>query len=212
MINKAIAALAATCVIIALPGCAAKPITVEEGSVRVQAAQINARLVDGLTVKAVTEDAALADMTAYVNEALKKAGYNQTAGDDKVTYTISEVYAGPASEYKEAHTAVGNAVATGASVAVSLTTCLLLSSCSDPGVLGNNVTSGLTAASDAAQNTNGQNVDNLAGTNLVIHTVCQNFRGCASSAAASSDPSMTLDDLRMQNAKLGIPRTMRIGE
>nr|QFX76593.1 hypothetical protein [Pseudomonas putida] len=212
VINKVIAALAATSVIMGLSGCAAKPITVEKGPVRVQAAQINGRLVSGVTVKAVTENAALADMTASVNDALKKAGYNQTAGDAKVTYTISEVYAGPASQYKEAHTAVGNAVATGASLAVSLATCSLLSNCTDSGMVGNNVASGLTAASDAAQTTNGQNVDKLAGTNLVIHTVCLTGRGCASSAAATSDPSISLNDLRMQNAMLGLPRTMKIGE
>ena len=91
VINKVIAALAATSVIMGLSGCAAKPITVEKGPVRVQAAQINGRLVSGVTVKAVTENAALADMTASVNDALKKAGYNQTAGDAKVTYTISEL-------------------------------------------------------------------------------------------------------------------------
>lgn len=212
MFKKAFAVLAATCAIASLPGCAAKPITVESGPVRVQAAQINGRLVDGVTVKAVTKDAALDEMTAHVNDALKKAGYNQTPGDAKVIYTISEVYAGPASQYKEAHTAVGNVVSTGASVAVSIATCSLLNSCSNPGVVGDNVTSGLTAASDAAQSTNGQNVESLAGTNLVVHTVCLTGRGCASSAAATSDPSISLNELRMQNAVLGLPRTMRIGE
>lgn len=212
MIKKAFAVLAATCAIASLSGCAAKPIVVESGPVRVQTSQINGRLVDGVSVKAETKDPALGEMTAYVNAALKKAGNNLTPGEAKVTYTISEVYAGPASQYKEAHTTTGNVLSTGASVAVSLTTCSLFNTCSDLGTVGENISSGVIAANDAVNSTSAQNVENLTGTNLVIHTVCMTGRGCASSAAATSDPSITLNELRMQNAMLGLPRTMRIGE
>ncbi|SDJ20874.1 hypothetical protein [Pseudomonas abietaniphila] len=211
MIKHLFAIFAATCTLSSLTGCAAKPITVEDGPIRIQSAQINGRIREGWTVKAVSKDGHQ-ELADYANQSLKKGGYNLTSGDAKLTYSITEIYAGPASDYKEAHTTTGNVLATSASVGVSVAACALLRSCNDAGVVGNTVTSGVTSASDAAQNSNGQNVSDLKAVSLVIHSICMTGMGCASSAAASSDPSVTLDDLRTANAVRGFPITMRLGE
>jgi hypothetical protein len=194
-----------------LAGCAEKPVMVDNGPVRIQSALINGRLPEGWTVKAVSVDAH-SEMAGYVNDALKKGGYNVVAGEAKVTYSIREVYAGPASKYKQAHTGAGTVLATGASIALTIAACATLNSCSSPGVIGNGVASNITTASNVAQNASGQSVENLDKVNLVIHSICMSRMGCASSAAASSDSSLTLDDLRKENAELGLTRSMRLGE
>ncbi|VVP59737.1 hypothetical protein PS880_06065 [Pseudomonas fluorescens] len=68
----------------------------------------------------------------------------------------------------------------------------------------------MTAATNAANNTNGQSVENLNKTNLVIHSICLGGHGCASSAAATSDPALSLDDLRKENAQVGLTTSMRL--
>jgi hypothetical protein len=77
-------------------------------------------------------------------------------------------------------------------------------------MLGNGVAMNLTAATDAANSANGQSVEQLNKNNLVIHSVCLSGRGCASSAAASSDSALSLDDLRKKNAQVGLTTSMRL--
>jgi hypothetical protein len=205
------AAIPVALIFATLVGCAEKPVLVDNGPVRIQSSLINARMHqkwDG-TVKAISTDSHT-EMAGFVNEALKKAKYNVVTGDSDLTFSIREIYAGPASEYKEAHTGAGAVLATGASVALTVVTCAALNSCTSPGVLGNGVATNLTAASDAATSANGQSVDQLKKANLVIHSICLPGRGCASSAAATSDPSLTLDDLRKENAQVGLTTSMRL--
>lgn len=211
MLKKLAAALPGIMILTTLAGCAEKPVVVDDGPVRIQSALINGRLPDGWsgTVKAISIDEH-SEMAAYVNEILKKSHYNVVSGDAEVTYRIREIYAGPASEYKEAHTGAGAALVTGASIALTVATCAALNTCSSPGVVGNGVASNLTNASNAANNGNGQAVENLQKLNLVIHKICMNRMGCASSAAASSDPSISLDQLRKENAEQGLTRSMRL--
>ena len=194
-----------------LVGCAEKPVLVDNGPVRIQSSLINARLQEGWkgTVKAVSTDTHT-EMADFVNESLKAAKYNVVHGDSDLTYSIREIYAGPASEYKEAHTGAGAALATGVSVALTVATCAAMNSCSSPGVLGNGVALNMTEASNAANNTNGQSAENLKKTNLVIHSICLGGHGCASSIAATSDPAFTLNDLRKKNAQVGLTTSIRL--
>ena len=204
-------AIPVTLIFATLVGCAEKPVLVDNGPVRIQSSLINARLQEGWkgTVKAVSSDTHT-EMADFVNESLKTAKYNVVHGDADLTYSIREIYAGPASEYKEAHTGAGAVLATGASVALTVVTCAALNSCTSPGVLGNGVAMNMTAATNAANNTNGQSVENLNKTNLVIHSICLGGHSCASSAAATSDPALSLDDLRKENAQLGLTTAMRL--
>jgi len=204
-------AIPVTLIFATLVGCAEKPVLVDNGPVRIQSSLINARLQEGWkgTVKAVSSDTHT-EMADFVNESLKTAKYNVVHGDADLTYSIREIYAGPASEYKEAHTGAGAVLGTGASVALSVATCAALNSCSSPGVLGNGVAMNMTEATNAANSTNGQSVDNLKKTNLVIHSICLGGHGCASSAAATSDPTLSLDDLRKENAQVGLTTSMRL--
>lgn len=194
-----------------LVGCAEKPVLVDNGPVRIQSSLINGRMQESWkgTVKAISTDSHT-EMADFVNESLKNAKYNVVHGDSDLTYSIREIYAGPASEYKEAHTGTGSVLATGASVALSVAACVAMNTCTSPGVLGNGVAMNLTSATDAANNANGQSVEQLKKTNLVIHSICLSGRGCASSAAASSDPALSLDDLRKENAQVGLTTSMRL--
>lgn len=211
MYNKMLpAALAVSFVLGSLSGCAEKPVLVDNGPVRIQSTKINGRLPEGYSVKAISLDTHT-EMAGYVNDVLKQDGYNVVTGEAEVTYVIEEMYAGPASKYQETHNNAGAALVTGASITLSIAACAALRSCSSPGVIGNGVTSNLTTASNAAQS-NGQVTQDLNKVNLVIHRICMNRMGCASSAAASSDPSITLDDLRKENAETGLTRSMRLGE
>ncbi|TCV51462.1 hypothetical protein [Pseudomonas sp. 460] len=205
------AAIPVSIIFATLVGCAEKPVLVDNGPVRIQSSLINARLQEGWkgTVKAVSTDTHT-EMADFVNASLKNAKYNVVHGDSDLTYSIREIYAGPASEYKEAHTGAGAVLATGASVALTVVTCAALNSCTSPGVLGNGVATNMTAATNAANNTNGQSVENLNKTNLVIHSICLGGHSCASSAAATSDPALSLDDLRKENAQLGLTTAMRL--
>lgn len=205
------AAIPVSLIFATLVGCAEKPVLVDNGPVRIQSSLINARLQEGWkgSVKAVSSDTHT-EMADFVNESLKNAKYNVVHGDADLIYTIREIYAGPASEYKEAHTGAGAVLATGASVALTVATCAALNSCTSPGVLGNGVAMNMTAATNAANNTNGQSVENLKKTNLVIHSICLGGHGCASSAAATSDPALSLDDLRKENAQVGLTTSMRL--
>lgn len=205
------AAIPVSLIFATLVGCAEKPVLVDNGPVRIQSSLINGRLPESWkgTVKATSTDTHT-EMADFVNESLKNAKYNVVHGDSDVTYSIREIYAGPASEYKEAHTTTGAALATGASVALSVVGCVALNSCTHPGVLGNGVAMNMTAATDAANSANGQSVEDLKKTNLVIHSICMGARGCASSAAATSDPALSLDDLRKENAKVGLTTSMRL--
>lgn len=205
------AAITVSLIFATLVGCAEKPVLVDNGPVRIQSSLINARLQEGWkgTVKAVSTDTHT-EMADFVNESLKNAKYNVVHGDSDLTYSIREIYAGPASEYKEAHTGAGAVLATGASVALTVVTCAALNSCTSPGVLGNGVAMNMTAATNAVNNTNGQSVENLNKTNLVIHSICLGGHSCASLAAATSDPALSLDDLRKENAQLGLTTAMRL--
>mgnify|MGYP006951076482 CR=1 FL=1 len=205
------AAIPVSLIFATLVGCAEKPVLIDNGPVRIQSSLINARLQEGWkgTVKAVSTDMHT-EMADFVNASLKNAKYNVVHGDSDLTYSIREIYAGPASEYKEAHTGAGAVLATGASVALTVVTCAALNSCTSPGVLGNGVATNMTAATNAANNTNGQSVENLNKTNIVIHSICLGGHSCASSAAATSDPALSLDDLRKENAQLGLTTAMRL--
>lgn len=90
--------------------------------------------------------------------------------------------------------------------------CALLNSCGTPGVLGSNLGSSVTPNSDPVENANTGAAVDLAQVNLEVLNICMNGGGCASSAAMSTDPSVTLDDLRRKNAVLGLPRSMHLGE
>lgn len=205
------AAIPVSLIFATLVGCAEKPVLVDKGPVRIQSSLINARLQEGWdgTVKAVSTDTHT-EMADFVNASLKNAKYKVVNGDADLTYSIREIYAGPASEYKEAHTSTGAVLATGASVALTIATCAALNSCTSPGVLGNGVAMNMTSATNAANNGNGQSIEDMKKTNVVIHSICLGGHSCASSVAATSDPALSLDDLRKENAQVGLTTAMRL--
>lgn len=217
LIKQLCVAISTLFAITSLLGCTVKPAIIDDGNVKIRAAPLNGKIArplpwtDGWTVKAISNDghSAIANL---VNESLKKGGYNFVDGDTRLTYTITEIYAGRADKYNQPHTEAGNIITSGASVALAVGVCALLNSCSTPGLFGNNLSSSVAPNSDPVKNANaGADVD-LAEVNLVVYSICVNGGGCASSAAMSTDQSVTLDDLRKANATLGLPRSMHLGE
>ncbi|PLP85787.1 hypothetical protein CYD26_24560 [Pseudomonas sp. FFUP_PS_473] len=216
MLKMLSAVIPLTVLLGSLAGCAGaeKPVLVDNGPVRIQSALLNARLQENWSgsVKVISTDTHT-EMANYLIAALKKAKYNVVTGNANVTFSIKEIYAGPASEYKESHKGegLGAALTSGASVAITVATCAALNSCSSPGVVGNGVANNMTVASKAFTTDSGQSVVDMAKTNLVIHKICSSGPGgCASSAAASSDPTVTLDDLRKENAQAGLTTSIRL--
>lgn len=215
MIKKLCTVIAVTCAITSLPGCAVKPVDDDDGRVKIRAALLNGQIAkplpwtDGWTVKAVSNDGH-PEVADLVNASLKKAGYNFTQGDTRITYTITEVYAGPADKYKQSHTEAGTVISGAASIALAVGVCAVLNSCSAPGLLGSNLS--VTPTSDPMKNANGGAEVNLAEVNLVVTSICMTSAGCASSAAMTTDKSVSLDELRKQNAMRGLPRSMHLVE
>lgn len=210
--------LAAVLVLLAgLGGCASpnKQAVFDDGTIHVQSAFVNNYMLEpdswsAGTVTAISTDGH-DDIAQSVKQTLKAAGYKvPDDGKAQLIYAITELYAGPASAYVANDGAVADTVlGTGLSVLGAIATCAALNSCGSPAVVSNSTANVLTTASVAAANGQGQRVDVDAATNLVVHKVC--FAGsCASTAAASSDPAVTVNDLRRVNVEQGIPRTMRL--
>jgi len=203
--------------IAAVQGCASqeKISVVEAGPIKIQSAPINAILQDPTswsgTVKAISVDGHN-DIANTVNDALRASGYSVPDGDARVTYSITELYAGPAADYVEKSSTTGaSIVKTGLSVATSVAVCATLRSCGSSTMVANEVTRGMNTASVSLDNGKGQNVQQLSGVSLVVHKVCISGLGaCASTAAASADPSVTIAQLRDANAQQGLLRSIRL--
>jgi len=199
-----------------LAGCASpnKLAVFEEGPLHVQSAFVNSYLQDphswSGTVKAVSTDGHEA-IAQSVNKTLEAAGY--TVPDHEkalVTYYITELYAGPASGYVD-KSAVGadTVFSTGLSVISSFAACAALNACGSSGFVGNSTANVLTTASNSANSGQGQQFHDSTAVSLVVHKVCS-AGSCASSAAASADPDVTIEELRRVNVDQGVPRTMRL--
>lgn len=204
------------CLIAGLQGCASPntQAVFEEGPVRVQSAFVNRYLQDADswsgTVMAESTDGH-DDIAQRVNLALKAAGYTvPAAGEAQLTYSITELYAGPAADYVEKSGVVADTVlSTGLSVIASVAACAALNACDSSAVVGNSAANALTTASDSATNGRGQSIADNTAVNLVVHKVCL-AGACASSAAASADPGVSISELRRVNAESGLPRSMRL--
>lgn len=187
----------------------------DEGPIRVQSAFVNGYLQDPDswsvgTVKAISTDGH-GDIAESVNRTLKAAGYKvPDDGKAQVIYSITELYAGPASGYVQQSSAVADtAINTGLSVLSSVAACAAFNSCGSSAVVGNGTADALTTASISVANGQGQEIHDSSAVNLVVHRVCLSG-SCASSAAASADSSVTIRDLRRVNADQGLPRSMRL--
>ncbi|HKS15277.1 MAG TPA: hypothetical protein VJS90_19785 [Pseudomonas sp.] len=200
----------------ALGGCSSpnRLAVFDDGPIHVQSAFVNRYLQDADswsgTVSAISTDGR-DDIARSVNSSLKAAGYKVADdGNARVTYSVTELYAGPAADYVENSGAMADTVlGTGLSVLSSLAVCAALHSCENSGVVGNSAANALTTVSNTAANGKGQHVDDAKAIKLVVHKVCL-AGSCASSAAASADPDVTIDQLRRVNVEKGLPRTMRL--
>ncbi|MDR5799059.1 MULTISPECIES: hypothetical protein [Caballeronia] len=155
------------------------------------------------------------DVAEKLNRAIAASGFKVSADHPTIQYTVKEVYAGPADQYKPAQASDNISAGTvtsvlGTGVAVGLS-CWLLSDCSNPLVLGNSLTQDANAA--AADLRYHQNADAKQAATpahlLVVNQICQ-IGSCAMAYASSTNTSITLDQLRDANAVEGMPRAISV--
>lgn len=128
LIKQLCTVVATVFAITSLPKCAVKPVTIDDGKVKIRTAMLNGRIArplpwtDGWTVRAISSDGH-PEIANLVNESLRRGGYNFVEGDSRLTYTITEIYAGRADKYNQPHTEAGNIITSGASVALAVGVC-----------------------------------------------------------------------------------------
>jgi len=149
---------------------------------------------------------------AALNDALRKANYDVVMkSDTSFLFTLLDLYAGPADQYRPvAENPGSNVLATTGKQIGTIALCATLHLCSNP----------LTAVDDAAFGANQAGMNALSkasgdkkqlGTraiSLVVSQICFG-NSCGVSYASSTDPTVTLDQLRVANASLGMPKILR---
>lgn len=165
--------------------------------------------------KVAVVDEAHPEMARALEDEVAKQGYTIVKpGELKHPYTIEELYAGSADGYTppKSPEASGYSFPVFQLVGTALM-CGALHVCSDPAVAANiaserlnDVTRNLIRDARPDQ-TPGQQQSQL----LVVSKLCTaGGHLCASSFAISQDPSVTLDDLRMANAREGFSRSLKL--
>lgn len=195
---------------------AADTFHVDLGKIHVYSSEIGShptflmRLFNG---KISVVDEQHSELAKALQEEVAAAGYQVATPPEKsLLYTIDEVYAGKPEDYafpKESETSglrfpifhlLGNGLL-----------CATLHVCSDPGIAANMAFDSLdNAQAEAIHHTS----PNLAGgqnraTSIVISKLCTMLgRSCTLSVALAYDRTVSLDQLRLANAREGFPRSM----
>jgi hypothetical protein len=146
------------------------------------------------------------DIAKSFEDGMADRGFNIGADHPAMIFEIREVYAGPASGYKPVNADNGISAGTIAGAIGAGTACWLLHACGNALVATN---TGMSVGNDAAKDLGyRRNADkaqaNVKASLLVVNEVCQP-ESCAMSYASADDPSVTLEQLRLANAKQGMP-------
>lgn len=153
------------------------------------------------------------EMAKALLEEVTAAGYKVTSPPEKsLLYTIEEVYAGKPEDYippKDSKTSglrfpifhlLGNGLI-----------CATLHVCNNPVVAANMAFDNLDSAqAEAIHHTSPKlSAEQDQATSMVISRLCTMLgRSCALSVALSYDRTVSLDQLRLANAREGLPRSM----
>ncbi|UGA40215.1 hypothetical protein JOS77_13265 [Chromobacterium haemolyticum] len=152
------------------------------------------------------------ELTKAFLEEVAAAGYLVAMPEEKsMHYTIEEVYAGRPEDYvmpKESGTTglrfpLFHLLGTGLM-------CATLRVCSDPGIAANAVLDNVNSAQVKAIHSTSPKLpgDQHQATLMVISKLCTiQGRSCALSVALAYDPSITVEQLRLANAREGFPRS-----
>lgn len=202
---------------LASSGCfAADTFHVNLGKVQVFSSEIGSHptfLMKLFNSKISAVDEQHPEMAKALLEEVTGAGYQVTSPPEKsLLYTIEEVYAGKPEDYvppKQSETSglrlpifhlLGNGLI-----------CATLHGCNDPVLAANMAFDNLDSAqAEAIRHTSPKlSIGQGQATSMVISKLCTMLgRSCALSAALSYDQAVSLDQLRLANAREGFPRSM----
>lgn len=197
---------------------ASDTISVDLGKIQVFTTEAGSRpgpLMKVFGSKVAVVDEVHPEMARALEDEVAKQGYTiAKPGELKYPYTIEELYAGSADGYTppKSPEVSGYSFPVFQLVGTALM-CGALHVCSDPAVAANITSERL---NDVTRNvirdarpdqTPGQQQSQL----LVVSKLCTaGGHLCASSFAISQDPRVTLDDLRMVNAREGFSRSLKL--
>lgn len=147
-----------------------------------------------------------------VNDVLRRDGFDVVMQrDTSILLSTSEQFAGPADQFKPAPSETsGLSVIDYGRLGLQGALCAALHTCTDALVMTNAVQGDVDAA---AMNRLGHEQGDARQANktaklLVVSRICS-MASCGASYASTSDPSVTLDQLREANASIGIPHVLR---
>lgn len=202
------------------PVFAAKPSVIATEDYRVIAAHVNTNLGYFKGKVGVTAPEGQEAIAAKLSEKIAAAGYNVSNDEPGISYSIREVYAGEAEKYTPQGDKRGKvSLSTGVGIAASIGLCLAFGTCSDPSYMANEVLVNLDhvnrdlTSKNAAASEPGAAEPGVAEKKPVLiveYEVCRVGRSCATSVAASYNPELTLDELRLVNAGEGLSRAINL--
>jgi hypothetical protein len=196
---------------------AEKITNIEAGPIKIQIARSDrsfAFFFSG-TLNAVAEDGK-DDIAEALNQSIVASGFKHDRNDPTILYRVIELYAGPASQYVPPEPKSKPVIGQGTlNVATSLLTCLVVGGCGDPGVLFSSFSSDSNISNfyDHSKEVNtsdykgDQHIDPL----LSIEKICRvGTSHCGMSVAFTRNTSISLDQLRISNAKNGLVRAINV--
>ena len=201
------------------PAFAAKPSIVATDDYRVIAAHVNTNLGSFSGKVGVTAPEGQEAVAEKLSQKIAAAGYNVSNDDPGIRYSVRELYAGEADKYTPQGKDGKVSLSTGVGIAASIGLCLAFGTCSDPSYMANDVLVNLDHVNKDLTSQNPATTDPAAAGSaaavkkpvlVVEYEVCRVGRSCATSVAASYNPELTLDDLRLVNASEGLSRAINL--
>ncbi|WP_425953104.1 hypothetical protein [Ralstonia pseudosolanacearum] len=205
--------IAAVAAAVSAPAFAEKPYVQVTDDFRLVASHVNSKLASFKGKVNVTSLDGHDDVAAKLNEQIAAAGYNVSAEEPDIRYTVKEIYAGEAEKYtppadKDGKVSLGAKV----DIAASVGLCLIFGSCTNPAVMANEALAD--AAHVHADLTSKTGVDepnhDKKPVLIVEYQVCRVGRSCANALIASYNPDLTLDQLRQVTAAKGLSQAINL--
>ncbi|WP_432263281.1 hypothetical protein [Cupriavidus sp. TMH.W2] len=212
-ILKLAAATAVLATIISAPAFAEKPSFVVTDNYRVVWARVNTNLASFRGNVNVTSTDGHEDVAEKLKEQIAAAGYNVSAENPEIRYTVKEIYAGEADQYTPPTQKSGKVgLGAGLDIAASIGLCVFFGTCTDPSFMANEVLTDLDHVNRDLTSRNAADDPSHAKKPLLIveYEVCRVGRSCANALAASYNPDVTLDQLRLVNAAEGLSRAINL--
>lgn len=190
---------------------------IEDGPIKIQIARSErgfAFFFSG-TLNAISEDGK-DDIAEALNQSIIANGFKQDRNDPTILYRVIELYAGPASQYVPPEPKVKPVIGQGAlNIATSLLTCLVVGGCGNPGVLFNSFSNDSNISNfydhSTEVRTSEYKSDEHSDPLLSIQKICLvGTSHCGMSVAFTKDTSVSLEQLRISNAKNGLVRAINV--